>query len=69
MKNEVDLQPQYICNVYSHLMMMAKIDIIDANSSQQLCTNAAIHAILEAMRQPPSELHFVLKPVFGWFGS
>ena len=60
MNDEVELQPQCICDVYSHLMRLARINIMNSNCSQPILGQnnpAAFHAIFKAMNQPPSDLH------------
>ena len=52
MNDKVELQPQGIYNVYAHLMRLAGITIINANSSQPILGNndlAAFHAVLGTM--------------------
>ena len=49
-------------------MRLARINIIDANSSQAIFGHndlAAYHAILGAMHQPPSELHLLWSQFLG----
>ena len=59
-KNDPELKPHYICALWTQLMKLVRIDIIDANSSQPITLPEdyqAFFAIIPALGQPESDLN------------
>ena len=63
MNVEVDLQPWYICALWTQLMDLARSNIIDTNSTQPITHLEVFHAVLTNLCRPATDLHLFLSQV------